>query len=142
MNPLLEAVPFTRTLGIVFESVTPTSAVAKLPDDARFHNHIGGPHAGAQFTLAETASGAIVLSAFGSLLDRAVPLTVSSSIRYFKVAFGDMVATATLQTPPADVIAALEAGQRPEFDVLVQLATSEGKATGEMTVTWTLRPNA
>ncbi len=141
MTPLLDVVPFARTLGIVFSSVSSTSAVAVLPDDARWHNHVGGPHAGAMFTLAETATGAIVLEAFGAYLDRATPLAVSASIRYQKLAMGDVTASATLVGSAASVIEALEAGTRPEFDVLVALSDAAGKPTGEMTVTWTLRPN-
>ena len=141
MTPLLDVVPFARTLGIRFESVTPTSAVAVLPDTAEHHNHLGGPHAGALFTLAETASGAIVLAAFSSALDRAVPLAVRATIKYQKLAMGTVSAHASLQRPADAVLAELDAGQRPEFDVLVTLRNAEGTPTAEMTVTWTLRPN-
>lgn len=140
MTPLLDAVPFARTLGISFVTVTESSAVAQLPDDERLHNHVGGPHAGAIFSLGETASGAIVLAAFGHVLDRAVPLAVRASIGYSKLARGTITATATLVTPAAAVVEELDAGQRPEFDVLISVANAEGKETAQMTVTWTLRP--
>jgi acyl-coenzyme A thioesterase PaaI-like protein len=141
MTPLLDAVPFARTLGIAFTSVTPTSAVAVLADDPRLHNHVGGPHAGAIFSLAETASGAIVLAAFGSTLDRAVPLAVRATIGYQKLAMGAVTAHASLARPADEVIAELDAGTRPEFDVLIKLENAGGVQTAEMTVTWTLRPN-
>jgi uncharacterized protein (TIGR00369 family) len=141
MTSVVDAVPFARTLGITIASVTETTATAVLPDSAHLHNHIGGPHAGAMFTLAETATGAIVLAAFGTILDRATPLAVTATITYQKLAMGEVTAVATLQRPAADILAELSAGQRPEFDVAVQLSTSEGKPTGQMTVTWTLRPN-
>lgn len=140
MTPLLDAVPFARTLGIEFISVTPDSAVAVLPDDARLHNHVGGPHAGALFSLAETASGAIVLAAFGDVLDRAVPLAVRASIGYSKLAMGTVTATGVLNRAASDVIAELDAGSRPEFDVDVSIARADGTETARMTVTWTLRP--
>jgi len=140
MTPLLDAVPFARTLGIEFTSVTQTSAVAVLPDDSRLHNHVGGPHAGALFSLAETASGAIVLAAFGHVLDRAVPLAVRASIAYSKLARGTVTATATLASPADAVVAELETGHRPEFDVLIGITNAEGQETARMTVTWTLRP--
>ena len=140
MTPLLDAVPFARTLGITFTSVDSTSAVAVLPDDPRLHNHVAGPHAGAMFSLAETCSGAVVLAAFGGVLDRAVPLAVRACIAYQKLAMGTVTATATLARPAADVIAELESGTRPEFDVVVTVANADGKQTAEMTITWTLRP--
>lgn len=141
MTPLLDAVPFARTLGITFTSVTPDSAVAVLPDATALHNHIGGPHAGAMFSLAETASGAIVLAAFAPHLHLATPLAVRASIEYVKLAMGTVTATATLARPAREVIAELEAGQRPEFDVKMVIANADGVTTGHMTVTWTLRPN-
>ena len=141
MTPLLDAVPFARTLGIAFTSVTPTSAVAVLADDQRLHNHVGGPHAGAIFSLAETTSGAIVLAAFGTVLHRAVPLAVRACIGYQKLALGTITAHATLARPASEVIAELDAGTRPEFDVLIKLENADGVQTAEMTVTWTLRPN-
>ncbi|HZM77930.1 MAG TPA: DUF4442 domain-containing protein [Candidatus Limnocylindrales bacterium] len=141
MTPLLDAVPFARTLGITFSSVTPDSAVAVLPDTTALHNHVGGPHAGAMFSLAETASGAIVLAAFAPHLHLATPLAVRASIEYVKLAMGTVTATAKLARPAGEVIAELEAGQRPEFDVQIVIANTDGVTTGQMTVTWTLRPN-
>ncbi|MEU3452362.1 DUF4442 domain-containing protein [Micromonospora sp. NPDC006766] len=100
---LLAAVPFARTLDIEFVEVAPEAeggvrAVVRLPDNPEHRNHVGGPHAGAMFTLGETASGAVVL-------------------------------------------AELDAGQRPEFPVEVEIGTEDGTTTSVMTVTWTLRPN-
>ncbi|WP_117209453.1 DUF4442 domain-containing protein [Allorhizocola rhizosphaerae] len=141
MTPLLDIVPFARTLGIEFTSVTAESAVAVLPDQPALHNHVGGPHAGAMFTLGESASGAIVIAAFGEHLGRVTPLAVRAQIGYSKLAMGAMTASATLSRPPAEVVAELDAGQRPEFDVAITLVNAEGVSTGEMTVTWTLRPN-
>lgn len=143
---LLEAVPFARTLGIEFVEVAPEAeggvrAVVRLPDDPAHHNHVGGPHAGAVFTLGETASGAVVLAAFGTVLDRAVPLAVTATIRYQKVAVGPVRATARLGRAPAEVLAELDAGQRPEFTVEVEIGTEDGTVTSALTVVWTLRPN-
>ncbi|HEY0696517.1 MAG TPA: DUF4442 domain-containing protein, partial [Micromonospora sp.] len=92
------------------------------------------------FTLGETASGAVVLAAFGHLLDRAVPLAVRADIAYRKLAMGAVTATARLDRPAAEVVAELDAGTRPEFPVRVEIATADGTVTGEMTVVWTLRP--
>lgn len=138
-------VPFARTLGIEFEDVTADAdglrAVLRLPDAAEHHNHVGGPHAGAMFTLGETASGTIVLVAFGDVLGRATPLAVSADIAYRKLAMGPVRATARLSRPVADILAELDGGSRPEFAVPVEIATEDGTVTAEMTVVWTLRPN-
>ncbi|MEW2286920.1 DUF4442 domain-containing protein [Streptomyces sp. NPDC047841] len=137
---LAATVPMARTLGLEFLETAPDRAVVSLPDQSAYHNHVGGPHAGAMFTLGESASGAIVLAAFGDQLTRAVPLAVRAEIAYKKLAMGVVTATATLGRPAAEVVAELDAGQRPEFPVSVEIRRADGAVTGEMTVVWTLRP--
>lgn len=142
---MLQAVPFARTLGFEFVDAAPDGhggvrAVVRLPDSPATHNHVGGPHAGAIFTLGETASGAVVMAAFTHLLDRAVPLAVRADIAYRRLALGAVTATARLGRPVAEVAAELEAGKRPEFPVLIEIGAEDGETTAEMTVIWTLRP--
>src|SRR2546423_15715006 len=103
------SVPMVRTLNLEFTETTAERAVVRLPDQPDFHNHVGGPHAGAMFTLAESASGAIVLAAFGDQLQRAVPLAVRAEIGYKKLAMGPVTATARLGRPAAEVIAGIDA---------------------------------
>ncbi|MEU3600435.1 DUF4442 domain-containing protein [Streptomyces sp. NPDC006798] len=139
---LAATVPMVRTLNLEFDEATAERAVLRLPDQAEFHNHVGGPHAGAMFTLAESASGAIVLAAFGDQLHRAVPLAVRAEIGYRKLAKGEVTAVATLGRPVADVLAELDRGERPEFDVTVEIRRADGDVTGVMTIAWTLRPHS
>lgn len=139
-HALAQLVPFVHTLGLEFLETSPERALLRLPDATEHHNHVGGPHAGAMFTLAESASGAIVLDAFGTLLDRAVPLAVRADISYLKLAMGPVLAEAQLRRPADQVIAELDAGQRPEFHVAVDIRTEDGTVTGQMNVVWTLRP--
>lgn len=134
-------VPMVRTLNLEFTETSAERAVVALPDQGPFHNHVGGPHAGAMFTLAESASGAVVLAAFGDHLQRAVPLAVRAEIGYRKLAMGRVTATAELGRPAAEVVAELDAGERPEFPVQVAITREDGGVTGEMTIVWTLRPN-
>ncbi|GCB51400.1 DUF4442 domain-containing protein [Streptomyces sp. NL15-2K] len=139
---LAATVPMTRTLNLEYLETTPEKAVVALPDQSEYHNHVGGPHAGAMFTLGESASGAIVLAAFGDQLSRAVPLAVRAEIAYKKLAMGAVTATATLGRPATEVVAELDEGKRPEFPVSVVIRREDGAVTGEMTVVWTLRPNS
>ncbi|MBD3008579.1 MULTISPECIES: DUF4442 domain-containing protein [unclassified Streptomyces] len=139
---LAATVPMVRTLNLEFRETSPERAVLCLPDQPDFHNHVGGPHAGAMFTLAESASGAVVLAAFGDQLGRAVPLAVRAEIGYKKLAKGPVTATATLGRPAAEVVAELDAGERPEFPVNVAITREDGAVTGEMSIVWTLRPQS
>jgi acyl-coenzyme A thioesterase PaaI-like protein len=143
---MLAAVPFARTLGILFTEVAPDGAgglrvVAELPDREDLHNHVGGPHAGAIFALGETASGAAVMAAFGDQLGRAVPLAVRAEIAYRKLAMGTVAATARLNRTREEVVADLDAGERPEFGVEVAITRTDGAVSAEMLVVWTLRPH-
>jgi acyl-coenzyme A thioesterase PaaI-like protein len=138
---LQASVPLVRTLGLEEVEVSAERAVLRLPDLTEQRNHVGGPHAGAMFTLGESASGAVVLTHFSATLDRATPLAVSASIHYMKLAFGPVTATAVLLRPAGDILAELDNGKRPEFEVGVEIVDGEGVVTAQMTVLWTLRPN-
>jgi acyl-coenzyme A thioesterase PaaI-like protein len=135
-------VPMARTLKLEYLETTPERAVLRLPDQPEYHNHVGGPHAGAMFTLAESASGCIVLGAFADQLSRAVPLAVSAEISYKKLAMGTVTATAVLGRPAEEIVAELDKGERPEFPVSIEITRADGAVTGVMTVIWTLRPNS
>jgi acyl-coenzyme A thioesterase PaaI-like protein len=93
------------------------------------------------FTLAESASGAAMLSMFGDQLSRAVPLPTTATIEFRKVALGEVRAEARVLASREDVVATLDAGARPVFDVLVEIKNAEGTVVSALTVTWTLRPN-
>lgn len=136
-----QVVPMVGTLALEFEDLQPQRAVMVLPDQAPYHNHVAGPHAGAMFTLGESASGALVFVNFGDRMGEATPLAVEATIRYLKFAKGRVTATATMDRDPADVIAELDEGRRPEFAVEIALTTDDGTQTGAMTVLWTLKPN-
>ncbi|HQR78802.1 MAG TPA: DUF4442 domain-containing protein [Actinomycetota bacterium] len=132
-------VPMVGTLNLEFLDLTETTAVLRLPDQPEYHNHIGGPHAGAMFTLGESASGALVLGNFAQHLGQVVPLAVEANISYRKVAMGPVTATATMTRTAEEVLAELETGTRPEFRVDISIATQDGTVTGQMNVLWTLK---
>lgn len=132
-------VPMVGTLNLEFLELDETTAIVRLPDQQPFHNHIGGPHAGAMFTLGESASGALVLGNFADHLDKVVPLAVAANIAYVKVAMGPVTATATMTRTVADILAELESGSRPEFRVDIEIASEDGTPTGTMYVVWTLK---
>jgi acyl-coenzyme A thioesterase PaaI-like protein len=136
-----QTVPWVRTVGISFDEVTPERAVLRLPDDPGLRNHVDGPHAAMVFGVGETATGAVTLAAFASVMERVTPLPVRSEIAYQRIARGPLTAVAVLARPVAEVLAELESGARPEFGVDVTITDGEGRETTRMTVVWTLRPN-
>jgi acyl-coenzyme A thioesterase PaaI-like protein len=140
---MLAAVPFARTIGMEFVAMADdgSSVTVRLPDAPELHNHLGGPHAGAMFSLAETASGAVVTAVFADQFGRAAPLPTRAEIAYRKVARGPVEATARLARARDEILAELDAGTRPEFPVQVDITRADGAVVAEMQVIWTLRPN-
>jgi acyl-coenzyme A thioesterase PaaI-like protein len=132
-------VPMVGTLDLEFVELDERTAVLRLPDQKPYQNHIGGPHAGAMFTLGESASGALVLGNFADHLAVVTPLAVEANIAYKKVAMGPVVATAVMTREVPDILAELDGGSRPEFRVDITIATEDGTVTGEMYVLWTLK---
>jgi uncharacterized protein (TIGR00369 family) len=136
------AVPMVGTLGLTFEELTYDRAVMVLPSTPPYHNHIGGPHAGAMFTLAESASGALIFANFGDIPQIVTPLAVEATIRYLRVAMGPVTATATMSQSGEEILAIVRDGRRPEFTIDIELSTGQGDdrlVTGAMSVLWTLK---
>lgn len=138
-DALAATVPLVKTLGTEKVEVTPDRAVLRLPDRADLHNHVGGPHAGAIFSLAESATGTLVIQSFADQLDRYVPLAAGATIRYRALATGDITAEATMSRTREDILTELEANGKVRFDVNALVRTSDGTLTTEVTVNWALR---
>ena len=85
---MTQAVPFAGHLGLEITSVAEGEAVVRLPERAELTNHVGSQHAGALFTVAETASGAAFVGAFAERLGEVTPLARSAEISYEKIAKG------------------------------------------------------
>ncbi len=138
-DSLASMVPMVGTLGLEFVHLTADNATMTLPDQPAFRNHLGGPHAGAMFTLGESASGALVLANFADQLESVAPLAVCAEIQYRAVAMGAVIADANMSATRGDILTRLGEGERPEFDIHIEF-TSNGRNTGNMTVRWTLKP--
>jgi acyl-coenzyme A thioesterase PaaI-like protein len=131
--------PFVDTLGIEVVEVGSDSALLRLPDLEPSRNHMGGPHAGAIFTLGETAAATLLLHNFTSWLDRYVPLAVSADISWSKLARSAVTAQARMLRPVAEIEAELAAGTRPQWGSHVTFRREQdGEECGEMTVVLTL----
>lgn len=136
-----QLVPAVTTLGIEYDALDAAHAVCSLRDDPTLHNHVGGLHAGLIFTLAETASGALVIGTFEDLINTGVvPLAASAQIAWTRLAKGRVTATATLGRDAQQVRAELaETGKTVQFPVEVALSTADGE-TARMSISWALRP--
>jgi uncharacterized protein (TIGR00369 family) len=133
------AVPFTGFLGVEYCEVAPGRATLRLADDPAKHNHIGTLHAGALFTLAESASGLAMTAAFAERLADVTPLAARAEITYAKVARGDVTAQARIDQPVEELLATLDAEGKVRFPVVVDLTDPAGEVCATVVVDWHVR---
>ena len=135
---LMDTLPLVRLLGISIDVIGAGVASASMPDDPKLHNHLGTPHAGALFTLAETASGAAMAGAFADLILGLRPVAKESRIVYLKVAKGATRANARV---PGDINAfkaTLKADGKVAFPVEVDILDAHGTLAAQVQVDWYL----
>jgi uncharacterized protein (TIGR00369 family) len=138
---MTQAVPFAGFLGVEVTSVGPGEAVARLPERAELTNHVGSQHAGALFTVAETASGAAFVGAFAERMGDVTPLARSAEISYEKIAKGPIDASAKLGVDPAAALATLDAEGKVVFPCEVELNDADGQRVATAVVQWHVRLN-
>ena len=138
---MTQAVPFAGHLGLEIRSIGEDGAVVVLPDRPELGNHVGSQHAGALFTVAETASGAAFVGAFAERLGEVTPLARSAEISYEKIANGPIEARARLGVPAAEALATLDSEGKVVFPCEIELSDSSGQRVASATVQWHVRLN-
>jgi uncharacterized protein (TIGR00369 family) len=136
---MIEAVPFARYLGIELLEVGDGFATAQLDQRPNLSNHIGTMHAGALFTLAETASGAAMAGAFADLIGSIRPVASDARIAFLKLAKGKLTCTARTVDPADALRRRLRDEGKVVFDVLVDVFRESGQRVATLTVTWHVR---
>lgn len=134
-----QAVPFVGHLGVEVTSIGEGEATAILPDRGELFNHVGSQHAGALFTVAETASGAAFVGAFAERMAELTPLARSAEISYEKIANGTITATARLGIPADQALATLDAEGKVEFPCEVELTDGNEVVVAVASVRWHVR---
>jgi acyl-coenzyme A thioesterase PaaI-like protein len=133
-------VPFADYVGIRRVQQSEEGGIGLLPERKELTNHIGSQHAAAIFTAAEAASGWTVLGAFGSAIAAGVlPLVRESSIKYLKVARGEIKALGQLNEPGVAILHRLTSQGKVDFSVDVELTDASNVVVATMTVHWNLR---
>jgi uncharacterized protein (TIGR00369 family) len=134
-----QAVPFVGHLGLEVTEISEGEATVVLPDRRELSNHVGSQHAGALFTVAETASGAAFVGAFAVRMGDVTPLARSAEIDYLKVAHGAITAKGTLGMDAAAALATLDEKGKVEFPCEVELSDKDGQLVATATVHWHVR---
>lgn len=135
---MMDTLPFVRLLGISIDEIGTGTAKVSMPDDPKLHNHLSTQHAGALFTLAETASGAAMAGGFAELILGLRPVAKESRIAYQKVARGATRAEGRVPGDLAALKAQLAQDGKVAFPVAVDIFDSEGTLAAQVTVDWYL----
>jgi acyl-coenzyme A thioesterase PaaI-like protein len=131
-------VPFIGTVGLTIDEVGEGTATASLASRREVHNHIGTVHAGALYTVGESATGAVVLGLFGHLLPNVFIALKGATVAHSKAREGDLLATATLDGEPKALREAYDATGKADFSVDV-VFTVEGTEVATVRYTWAVR---
>jgi uncharacterized protein (TIGR00369 family) len=134
-----EAVPFVKHLGLEVLEISAGEATVRLPERTELTNHVGSQHAGALFTLAETASGAAFVGAFAERIGDVTPLARAAEISYERIARGPIDAAAKLGVPAAEALATLDAEGKVVFPCEIDLTDGDGERVATATVQWHVR---
>lgn len=121
---LVRSVPFARLLGIEVEALDARQARTRLAAQAQLSNHVGTVHAGALFTVCETASGAALAGAMVSVVMRTRFVVRDAQVEYLKPALGEVRARARLVEEAAAVLQALQRDGRADVAVDVSAVTA------------------
>ena len=137
-----QAVPFLGTVGITVLEAGAGQGRATIGNAPGVRNHLGTLHAAAVFGVAETASGAAVVSVLADRLlpdgdSRAVRAVVSDAdINYWRPVRGTVVASARLSEVPPESLTADELIRRRNVSVTVDLADGDDQAVGVAGFHW------
>jgi uncharacterized protein (TIGR00369 family) len=129
-------VPFALHVGVQLHAVDDGSAHASLPEHPSTLNHIATAHAGAMFTLAETASGAAVAGAFAEQIFEVRPVVRSANITYLKVGRGELAANAKSRQDADSLRSTLNTEGRVDFTVDVVITNADGNEIAKFEAEW------
>lgn len=138
---MADTVPFARHTGVVLDEVADGAAIASLPASAEILNHVGTVHAGALFTLAETASGAAMAGALAPSLFEIRPIVSAATIEYAKPATAPLRAAASTTVGGHELRATLAADGRVGFDVDVVVTDAGERDVARFRATWVVKHN-
>lgn len=131
-------VPYANHTGVQLLSIEGGNGIALLPKQKRTLNHIGSQHAGALFTLGETASGAAMAANFLPVLDTVRSVAANASIQYKRIAKGPIQAIASLSESVSVLIDELRSTGKTQFTVQVTMRDNADCEVAAMQIDWHL----
>lgn len=126
-------IPFVKTVGL---HRTEDGSLS-LEMAHSISNHLNTMHASAQFTLAETASGEILIESFPELEGKVVPVLRDSKIKFKRPADTAVTAQASISQEASDtLLEQLNRRGRGSIEIHVELKDTAGKVTCSGSFNW------
>jgi uncharacterized protein (TIGR00369 family) len=136
-NLVEQLIPFVKKTGVVVDELTATKVKLRLPHDATNLNPMGILHAGASFTLAETAAAALCVMAFGQ---RAMFIGKRVDIAFKRPGKGDVFATSQLTPVDAQrILDEVARAGKTDAPIAVEVVDASGEPVAQATVTMSVR---
>jgi uncharacterized protein (TIGR00369 family) len=135
---MMNTLPFAKTCGICIDEIGAGTSRVSMPEDPRLNNHLGSHHAGAIFTLAETASGAAMAGGFADLIMGLRPVAKEARIQYLKVSQGSTHAKARVPGDIAALKQVLQSEGKVAFPVEVEVMDASDTVVATIQVEWHL----
>ncbi len=138
LQQTLAAIPYLPFHNVTVSVGDGGQVIARMPFHREVTNYVGTVHAGAIFTLAETAAG---VAASGIVPgDRSFVLLRGAVVGYTRRAEGDLVATASISPTAAKATRGqFDSSGRADADVLVSIIDPEGEQVFQATFDYALR---
>lgn len=136
-NLVEQLIPFVKKTGVVADELTATKVRLRLPYDPSNLNPMGILHAGATFTLAETAAAALCVMALGR---EAMFLGKRVDIGFRRPGKGEVTATAQLTPVEAQkILDGVKQGGKVDAAITVDVIDGAGEPVASATVTMSVR---
>lgn len=135
---MIDTLPFARLLGIQIDELGPDGSRVSMPEDPKLNNHLGSHHAGATFTLAETASGAAMVGGFAGLISTLRPVVKEARIQYLQITKGASHAIGKIPGDLAALKQALASDGKIDFVVEVDVLDAQDTLVAQAQVDWYL----
>lgn len=132
----VDSLPFAKQIGIKLDSMEDGTAQCSLEPRPELNNHMKTMHAGATYTLAETASGAAMAGIFAERLLELRIVAAKASIEYRSVSGKTLIATGKATQSGDALRAELSEEGKVRFDVQVEVRDVDDVLVAEMTVEW------
>lgn len=129
-------VPFAKHTGVELLEVGAGTAKAQLDQTPETTNHMGSIHAGALFTLAETAAGGAVAGGFAPFMLNMKAFPIGMTIKLSKPAKQTASAVAEVASDIGDLRDNLRDNKSVSFNTNVDLLSKDGETIGTMGSEW------